>query len=520
MAVIQIAANNVVAKLINPDHNARMLVRDMLSYEIDGAKPTATWDGRGSFFNYRECTFPAGFVAPVRAKLSKSGYVVQMVQRPLPGALGPDMDRVEARFGTPDPRYGYQRATVEELERRGRMIAQVATGGGKSRCAMMAYLRIGRPTLFITTRGVLMYQMKRTFERTLGIGVGVVGDGEFKPSKGFTVAMVQTLASALEEKTLESEVRKLGRGYKEFTQREVDALRAKVAEHNKRRDKVLRMLEYYELVIAEEAHESGGNQYYEVLSKCRNAAYRLGLTATPFMRDSEESNMRLMGAMGQVGIRVTEKELIDKGILATPKFLYADVQKPMKLLRGTGWPKCQKVGIVENEHRNLRIVEEVGRAARHGLPSMVLIQRKDHGAILEKMMKAAGIRARFIYGKHEQDERDKALADLAAGRIDCLIGSCIVDVGVDVPAVGLVVLAGGGKAEVALRQRIGRGLRAKKDGPNVAFVLDFRDQHNKYLLSHAIERREVVDGTEGFRENVLPPGAGFDYSIFTTTKAA
>ncbi|MBH8434009.1 hypothetical protein I8Q59_09430, partial [Acinetobacter baumannii] len=43
----------------------------------------------------------------------------------------------------------------------------------------------------------------------------------------------------------------------------------------------------------------------------------------------------------------------------------------------------------------------------------------------------------------------------------------LLDGGVDVPAVGLIILAGGGKAEVALRQRIGRGLRAKKFGPNV-----------------------------------------------------
>ena len=43
----------------------------------------------------------------------------------------------------------------------------------------------------------------------------------------------------------------------------------------------------------------------------------------------------------------------------------------------------------------------------------------------------------------------------------------ILDVGVDVPSVGCIILAGGGKAEVANRQRIGRGLRAKKLGPNI-----------------------------------------------------
>ena len=87
--------------------------------------------------------------------------------------------------------------------------------------------------------------------------------------------------------------------------------------------------------------------------------------------------------------------------------------------------------------------------------------------------------------------------------------------GVDVPAVGLVVLAGGGKAEVAIRQRIGRGLRAKKNGPNVAFILDFTDEHNNHLRKHARERRRIIDDTPGFAENVVKR---FDYEGLGFTK--
>ncbi|MEZ6841333.1 hypothetical protein ABVN80_14770 [Acinetobacter baumannii] len=35
---------------------------------------------------------------------------------------------------------------------------------------------------------------------------------------------------------------------------------------------------------------------------------------------------------------------------------------------------------------------------------------------------------------------------LASGSVDALIGTTILDVGVDVPAVGMIILAGGGKA--------------------------------------------------------------------------
>lgn len=43
------------------------------------------------------------------------------------------------------------------------------------------------------------------------------------------------------------------------------------------------------------------------------------------MKDSTEANMRLMAVAGRIEIKVTEKYLIDRGILAKPYFLYHKV---------------------------------------------------------------------------------------------------------------------------------------------------------------------------------------------------
>jgi hypothetical protein len=133
---------------------------------------------------------------------------------------------------------------------------------------------------------------------------------------------------------------------------------------------------------------------------------------------------------------------------------------------------------------------------------MALIVRKAHGAVLNKMMLDAGLRSAFIFGEASQTKRDKALLALEKGTLDVLIGSTILDVGVDVPAVGQILLGGGGKAEVALRQRIGRGLREKKNGPNVCFITDYRDRGNKYLQDHSIARQGIIAETPGFAENI------------------
>lgn len=354
----------------------------------------------------------------------------------------------------------------------------VTHNSGKSRIAKLAFMRLGRPTLFLTTRSVLMYQMAESFEQ-MRRKVGVMGDGVFEPRRGCNVAMVQTIAARLKNEAT--------------------------------REQMLNILSVFEMVILEEAHESGGNEYYEILSACKNAHYRLALTATPFMRQDEEANMRLMAVAGPIGIEVTEEQLINSGILATPYFKIVPTTPVPKVKRTSSWLRAYEYGIIKNEGRNGHIVFEVKRATAMNLPAMVLIQRKEHGQILEKMMTAAGIRAKFIFGENSQDERKKALKQLGNGELQCLIGSTILDVGVDVPSVGLVVLAGGGKAEVAHRQRIGRGLRAKKKGPNVALVVDFDDSINSHLKEHAVTRENILRTTPGFAERILPPGVDFDF---------
>lgn len=80
---------------------------------------------------------------------------------------------------------------------------------------------------------------------------------------------------------------------------------------------------------------------------------------------------------------------------------------------------------------------------------------------------------------------------------DVLIGTTNLDAGVDVSAVGHVCLAGGGKAEVALRQRIGGGLREKKNGVNVCFETDFANDFIEHLKPHAMQRQAIIKGTPG-----------------------
>lgn len=495
---VQIASNAVVAKVMNADDDLKLKLVELLSFAVAGAEHMGRgdWSGRSTLFSFATGTFPAGLLSVVVSFLQRQKYQVQLVRKPAPAPLGEEEPAVND-FER-DPNYDFQYETARRLVKNRAMIAQIATGGGKSNTAAICAARLKRPTLFLTTRSVLMYQMKDAFERSLAyraangepelarVRVGVMGDSEFSPTRTICVAMVQTIQAKLN--------------------------------HSDRavRERMKEILKEYTFVIGEEAHEASGNGYYEILQLCTEAHYRLALTATPFMKEDEEANMRLMAAFGPIGIRVTEEELINKGILAKPIFKYVPMPAVPQVRRTTSWQRAYHYGIVHNQPVNEIIASYARKGALTGLPVMILVQRREHGILLQSLIEKQGVKARFIFGDSKQEQRKRALDQLKRGEINVLIGSTILDVGVDVPAVGMVILAGGGKAEVALRQRIGRGLRRKAQGPNVCFVVDFVDTLNKHLSAHSAQRRAIVEATPGFAENILPPDRDFDFTIFNT----
>ncbi len=509
MKHITIIRNAVRAQLIDEDRKAKEIVQRALSYEVNEGFGKHAWTGTTSMFDWDTCKFPAGFTQAVKKKLEQLGYKVRVHRKPLPAPLGVKNPVVNNYPDNPD--YGYQNETVERLVEQGGIIGQIATGGGKSEIACIARARIGRMTLFLTTQGSLMHQMRGNFNKAFEVEkangtlrpdatCGIIGDGEFQLSRTCNVATVQSIAAATADPK------------PEWTAKQV-------REHLKKKRLVTQILEQTALLILEEAHEASSDTFYHIAQLCKNADYRLALTATPFMKDSVEANMRLLASVGGIGIRVTEKYLIDRGILAKPYFRYLNVTyKPdqaridadlagkfpsTKLANGSAYQKAYTLGIVYNLARNNQIVEQAQTFKRYGLTTLMLVKRTRHGEILRDMLEAKGVRARFISGRDSQTKRDAAIALLSSGEIDVLVSSTITDVGVDIPSVGSIIIAGGDKAEVQNRQRIGRGLRAKKVGINQCFIVDFIDITNKHLRKHSYERKAIVMETDGFKQGVL-----------------
>lgn len=525
MATIQLAHNAVAAQLVKPPKEVAQKVADLLSYVVDGADHiwsvnNGSWDGKSTFYNTVQNSFPAGFVYMVQHELTKLGHKVHLIRKNHVAPLGPEKP-VVASF---EP-YDFQWRALQQVEKHGRGIIQVATGGGKSIIAKLIMARYRRMTLFLTTRGILLYQMDDQLKE-IGINTGQIGDGEFRVVKGVNLGMVQTLVQALEVPDLAKERRAVVKSIhlskskdENMSNDEISKIAQKrFDDKTKRRNQMIKVLEMIEVVIGEEAHEAGGNSYYEILKHCKNATIRVALTATPFMRDSAEDNMRLMAAFGPKLIIITEQMLIDRGILARPSFKFVECEPHPKLRRTSPWERAYKLGYMENDFMLKDMLKDALNAKRVGLPTMTLCVRKEHGQRIEDFYNANGLRAKFIFGESKMELRRRMIQSLATGEIDVLIGTTILDVGVDVPAVGLIQLAGGYKAEVSLRQRIGRGLRAKKTMPNFAFIADYSCSINTTLSDHTRQRRSIVESTPGFAEGILAKGQDFNWAIFEKAK--
>ena len=415
--LIQIAHNAVNAKLLTENKELKYTLSELLSYQVSGYEnmsnfQNGNWDGRSSFFNFKKSTFPAGFVLMVKSKFEQMGHQVQIIRPKVPEPIGDPEMKFNPYGRTPE--YEYQYECVERLLKQHQMIARIATGGGKSMCSMLAISRIGRKTLFLTTRKTLMYQMKKNVESTMNVEVGVIGDSVMNVKPFVNVGMVQTIAANLKSRTIQEEVvrlkelehnkfekliaekdkiltKQLKLGHitlqtkfkilsdfkKELNSKTKDlavlqraaTINCKIM--NRKKAEMEKLLSTFEFVIAEEAHESGGNEYFEVMQYCTNAHYRLALTATPFMKDDEEANMRLMACSGIIGIVVTEKELIDKGILAKPYFMFINNARPTGVFPTTNYVSAYEKGIVKNNIRNDEIVKWSKWSTDRNLPVLI-----------------------------------------------------------------------------------------------------------------------------------------------------
>ena len=236
------------------------------------------------------------------------------------------------------------------------------------------------------------------------------------------------------------------------------------------------------LVVADEAHHyAEDNDWSRVLAAYIASNARIvGLTATPERGDGNG----LAHMFERMVVAAQVKELQSAGILV-PCVVHA--------------PRGGKLKPDQLVREPVQAYQEKTPAGR----AVCFAPHEKAAWDYARAFNAAGIRAAVVLGKTPWAERERMLADFAAGRVRVLCNVFVLTEGWDSPGCDTVIIARGCQSAGTFLQMTGRGLRAAP-GKTECHLLDLRgvtydhgapDEEREFSLDgRAIKRRVVLAG--------------------------
>lgn len=446
------------------------LLDDALAIENKGAHfnpavQQGLWDGRRHMFYKDGCTFPKGLMKRLKRLLREAGYKVMKTKDERERVHGDvDLGRVTPGMLSGITLRPDQTKVINAALEAGCGLLHCATGAGKTEIgSAIIKVLVEKRTLFLVHTKQLLKQARERIAMRLGTieeHIGVIGDGKFEP-KHITIATVQSISRA--------------RG----------AAQKRV---------IAKYLKTIDVLVLDETHHASAKSFYRLIQRI-DAPWRFGMSGTPFGL-ADGKGLMVEAAFGPVVARVTNDELIELGVNARPTIRMVEITKP-EIDSSLDWQGVYKEGIVLNEERNGLITGHAARFAKKKWPTLVIVRELWHGDNLCSLMRDAGVAHAFVHGQMSTTEVERQKVRLTEGKIRVLIASPIFGEGVDIPSVRALIVADGGQSTANVLQKIGRGLRAKKDD-NRLDVVDFSDLTHRWLSRHSQERLALYE-SEGFR---------------------
>lgn len=364
----------------------------------------------------------------------------------------------------------YQSEAVEALREAYRAGARapllvLPTGGGKT--VIFSHVTAGtasrgKRVLVLAHRRELIRQSAAKL-RDAGVPHGIIAPGHTPTRDAVQVASVQTLARRLDDPRYPAP----------------------------------------DLIVIDEAHHAVAGQWATVCAAYPQARL-LGVTATPQRMDGLGLGREAGGPFDALVQGPTVAELIDGGYL-TPARVFAPAEAPdlsgVRTVRGDYDARALSDAMATPKIVG-NAVEHYGRHAP-GLPAIVFSPSVAHAEATAEAFRAAGWRAVAASGATEARERDAAIAGLATGAVQVLCSCDLISEGLDVPAVGAVILLRPTKSLGLYLQQVGRGLRPAP-GKTHLVVLD----HAANTLTHGMpeaEREWSLAGKKRKAKDAVPP---------------
>lgn len=238
--------------------------------------------------------------------------------------------------------------------------------------------------------------------------------------------------------------------------------------------------DHFDVVVVDEFHHAAAPTYEAILEHLRPKEL-LGLTATPERSDDLDV---LRWFEGRIAAELRLWEAIDQHRLVP--FMYYGIADTSDLRevpwrRGRGYDAEGLTRLyTANDHwvhvvfrEVLKHVDDAG--AMRALGFCVSI---DHARFMARKFTESGIPATAVWGDSAHGDREQALANLRAGKVNVVFSVDLFNEGVDLPTVDTLLLLRPTDSPTLFLQQLGRGLRLAPD-KDFCTVLDFVGQHRK-----------------------------------------
>ncbi|MFH5927055.1 DEAD/DEAH box helicase [Roseomonas xinghualingensis] len=256
-----------------------------------------------------------------------------------------------------------------------------------------------------------------------------------------------------------------------------------------------------DLIVIDEAHHSVAGQWAKVTAAYPKARL-LGVTATPERLDGRGLGTIAGGVFDAMVEGPSVGDLTKMGFLS-PARVFAPADGPDLSgvrTRGGDYDAAALAGAMGG----MRVVgDAVEHYAKHcpGQPAILFSPSVAHAETMAAAFRAAGWRAVAASGASPPAERDAAIKGLGTGTVQVLCSCDLISEGLDVPAVGAVILMRPTKSLGLYLQQVGRGLRPAP-GKDHLTVLD----HAGNTLAHGLIADAREWSLEGRKKRPANPG--------------
>jgi len=476
---ITIQRNYVNSKLNGeiPEHTFLKL-RERMRFLLPGHRFSfayqKSWgDGYRYLITLKRRVFPSGLIDIVEKTLREDGLkyaIVDLRIQPLPSNPISLHDKTLR---------DYQQETEQLCLTHKCGVVKIPTGGGKTAIftSLLGKLNGLRRSVYVRKLD-LMEQTIRSFSRDLDLPkeeIGQIGGGVVN-IKDLSVIMIPTAARALGEK------------YVKYLDHDDDDDDDDTPLNVQQKMAIKEFIETSDCFIMDETHCLSSETAQMVSKHSKKAYYRLGFSATPWRSDG--TDILINAATGPKIVDISASALIERGFLVPPRVHFYRLKRDWIKKIPNNYQSVYTEFIVQNEERNEKIVKLVDYMVERGERVVILVQRQQHGKILEEMLQNKGRMAKFIYGESSLTERTLTLEQFSIGVIDILIGSTILNEGIDIPCITALVNASAGKSSSSYYQKIGRAIRPFENKTR-AIIIDFIDAV-KWLDKHSKERIKIL----------------------------